>query len=134
MLPGMQATLHPPFAQTWPVGHVSPALPCPPAPQPGVAPQKSELVLGSMHVPLQTTCDGSPHGHSHPSDPQIAPGGQEGLQGPSHPFEGTTHRPPHRIMPVAHLVSQTPALQSCPLVHALSHVPQFKLSLCVLVQ
>jgi hypothetical protein len=47
---------HVPVEQNMPGPHAVPALPASLAPQPAVAPQKGLLVIGSTHVPLQTTC------------------------------------------------------------------------------
>jgi len=50
-----QETWQVPLEQTCPLAHALPALPAPPTPHPGDAPQKARLLSGSMHAPPQST-------------------------------------------------------------------------------
>jgi hypothetical protein len=111
--------------------------------QSAVAPQYVLFVFGSTHVPPQSSSP-LPHEVAQTPEPlqtsppphitpELAP-----WQFPLAPqcvlsVVGSMHAPSHDSSPGGQFASHVPASQLVPLLHVLSHAPQFSLSLCSFV-
>jgi hypothetical protein len=136
-VPG-QDTLHTPLAHTLPSAQAVPALP-PLAPQPGVAPQKARLLLGSTQVPPHSTRlawhetahvpleHRSPGVHSTPQVPQLRRSVLR-LEQNATPLASPPVGPGHNVSPPPQVVLQTPLLQARPGPQTLPQAPQLLLS------
>jgi hypothetical protein len=120
--PAWQVNAHLPALHTWPAPQTLPAPP-PPLPQPGVAPQKRRLVLGSTHVPVQLTnpvsqeSEHSPALHTSPAAqawPDVPPSASQSAVAPqwSRSLAGSMHAPSHFTSPEGQVSVQAPPEQT----------------------
>jgi hypothetical protein len=108
--------------------HLTPVLPAPLTPQPGVAPQWSWLEIGSMHALSQLTEPAAqPTVHVPAKQDCELPHALVQVPQLAESLEVSTHVPPQSVWPAAQLALlalQTPLSQASPVAHALSQLPQ----------